>query len=130
MEHRNTHLDKQEGVSLTSVILVLIVVGLVAVVGIKVFPSWLEYRSIKDGIVRVKAEGGTVPEMQRAFDKFADINNVESVKGRDLIISKDGGEPEISFAYQKRIALTEKASLVIDYDGTTDPSGVVAASAD
>lgn len=130
MEHRSIHLGKQEGVSLTSVILVLIVVGLVAVVGIKVFPSWLEYRSIKDGIVRVKAEGGTVPEMQRAFDKFADINNVESVKGRDLIISKDGGEPEISFAYQKRIALTEKASLVIDYDGTTDPSGVVAASAD
>lgn len=130
MQHRNFNLGKQQGISLTSVILVLIVVGLVAVVGIKVFPSWLEYRSIKDGIVRVKAEGGTVTEMQRAFDKFADINNVESVKGRDLIISKDGGEPEISFAYQKRIALTEKASLVIDYDGTTDPSGVVAASAD
>ena len=130
MQHRNLNLGKQQGISLTSVILVLIVVGLVAVVGIKVFPSWLEYRSIKDGIVRVKAEGGTVTEMQRAFDKFADINNVESVKGRDLIISKDGGEPEISFAYQKRIALTEKASLVIDYDGTTDPSGVVAASAD
>ncbi|MDN4058261.1 DUF4845 domain-containing protein [Massilia sp. YIM B02769] len=130
MQDRKTYLGKQGGVSLTSLILVLIVVGLVAVIGIKVFPSWLEYRSIKDGIVRVKAEGGTVPEMQRAFDKFADINNVESVKGRDLIISKDGGEPEISFAYQKRIALTDKASLVIDYDGTTDPSGVVAASAD
>ena len=130
MQYCKINLGKQQGISLTSVILVLIVVGLVAVVGIKVFPSWLEYRSIKDGIVRVKAEGGTVPEMQRAFDKFADINNVESVKGRDLIISKGGGEPEISFAYQKRIALTEKASLVIDYDGTTDPSGVVAASAD
>jgi len=130
MQDRKTYPGKQAGISLTSLILVLIVVGLVAVVAIKVFPSWLEYRSIKDGIVRVKAEGGTVPEMQRAFDKFADINSIESVHGRDLIISKDGGEPEISFAYQKRIALTEKASLVIDYDGTTDPSGVVAASAD
>ena len=130
MQDRTTYPGKQTGISLTSLILVLIVVGLVAVVAIKVFPSWLEYRSIKDGIVRVKAEGGTVPEMQRAFDKFADINSIESVHGRDLIISKDGGEPEISFAYQKRIALTEKASLVIDYDGTTDPSGVVAASAD
>ncbi len=130
MQDRKTYPGKQAGISLTSLILVLIVVGLVAVVAIKVFPSWLEYRSIKDGIVRVKAEGGTVPEMQRASDKFADINSIESVHGRDLIISKDGGEPEISFAYQKRIALTEKASLVIDYDGTTDPSGVVAASAD
>jgi len=130
MQHRTHKPGRQAGISLTSLILVLIVVGLVAVVGIKVFPSWLEYRAIKDGIVRIKQEGGTAAEMQRAFDKFADINSVESVHGRDLIISKDGGEAEISFAYQKRIALTEKASLVIDYEGTTDPSGVVAASAD
>jgi len=130
MAEKQVTLDRQGGMSLTGLILGLVVVGLVAVLAIKVIPSWLEYRSIKDGIVRVKAEGGTVPEMQRAFDKFADINNVESVKGRDLIISKDGGEPEISFAYQKRIALTDSASIVIDYDGTTDPSGVVAASAD
>jgi len=120
----------QQGISLTGLIMGLIVIGIFALVGIKVIPSWLEYRSIQDGIVRIKQEGGTAAEMQRAFDKFADINNVESVRGRDLIISKDGGEAEISFAYQKRIALTDKASLVIDYDGTTDPSGVVTASAD
>ncbi|WP_313703921.1 DUF4845 domain-containing protein [Massilia sp.] len=116
--------------SLTGLILGLVVVGLAAVLAIKVIPSWLEYRSIKDGIGRVKEEGGSVAEMQKAFDRFADINNVTSLRGRDLIISKDGGEPEISFAYQKRIALTDNASIVIDYDGTTDPSGVVAASAD
>jgi len=129
-DSKGMNLGKQGGMSLTALILGLVVIGLFALLAIKIIPSWLEYRAIKDGIVRVKAEGGTVPEMQRAFDKFADINNVESVKGRDLIISKDGGEPEISFAYQKRITLTDKASLVIDYDGTTDPSGVVAASVD
>jgi len=129
-DRKQLTLDRQGGMSLTGLILGLIVVGLVAVLAIKVIPSWLEYRSIKDGIGRVKEEGGSVAEMQKAFDRFADINNVTSLRGRDLIISKDGGEPEISFAYQKRIALTDNASIVIDYDGTTDPSGVVAAGAD
>ena len=130
LDRKYLSLGRQGGMSLTGLILGLIVVGLVAVLAIKVIPSWLEYRSIKDGIGRVKEEGGSVAEMQKAFDRFADINNVTSLRGRDLIISKDGGEPEISFAYQKRIALTDNASIVIDYDGTTDPSGVVAAGAD
>lgn len=131
MQHRKyLTFGRQAGMSLTGLILGLVVVGLAAVLAIKVIPSWLEYRSIKDGIGRVKEEGGSVAEMQKAFDRFADINNVTSLRGRDLIISKDGGEPEISFAYQKRIALTDNASIVIDYDGTTDPSSVVAASAD
>jgi len=51
------------------------------------------------------------------------------VRGRDLVISRDGASPEISFAYEKRIPLTEHATLVIDYDGTTDASGVSAAKA-
>ena len=131
MQHRKQrNLDRQRGISLTGLILGLIVLGLAAVVAIKVIPSWLEYRSIKDGIARVKEEGGSVAEMQKAFDKFADINNVSSLRGRDLVITREGGEPEISFAYQKRIEFTDKASIVIDYDGTTDPSGVVAASAE
>ena len=128
MQDRNRiSLGRQGGMSLIGLILGLIVVGLIAVLAIKVIPAWLEYRTIKDGIVRVKEGGGSVVEMQKAFDRFADINNVTSLRGSDLIISKEGGEPEISFAYQKRIGLTEQASIVFEFDGTTDPSGVVAA---
>ena len=130
MRERTTFsLDRQRGVSLTGLILVLAVIGLFAVLGIKIVPSYLEYRSVKDGMARAKAAGGSVVEMRQTFDKFAEINNVEAVRGRDLVISRDGASPEISFAYEKRIPLTEKATLVIDYDGTTDASGVVAAKA-
>lgn len=128
-EHKEVLLDRQRGISLTGLIVVLMVLGLFAVLAIKIVPSWLEYRSVRDGIVRAKAAGGSVAEMQQTFDKFAEINNVEAVRGRDLVISRDGDSPEISFAYEKRIPLTDKATLVIDYDGTTDASGVVAATA-
>jgi hypothetical protein len=121
---------KQQGISLTGLILVLMVLGMFALLAIKIVPSYLEFRAVRDGIVRAKAAGGSIPEMRQAFDKFAEVNNVEAVRGRDLDISRDGANPEISFAYEKRIPLTGRATLVIDYDGTTDPSGVVAARAE
>lgn len=117
---------KQRGVSLSGLIAVLVVFGVLAVLGMKVLPSVIEFRAIKDGIATAKATNGSVREMQISFDKSADINGVTSIKGRDLIISKETGETEISFSYQKWIGLGGPVSLVIDYAGTTDPSGVVA----
>ena len=122
--------NKQQGMSLTGLILVLMVLGAFALLAIKIVPSYLEFRAVRDGMVRAQQAGGSVAEMRQAFDKFAEVNNVEAVRGRDLDISRDGANPEISFAYEKRIPLTGRATLVIDYDGTTDPSGVVAARAE
>ena len=117
---------KQRGVSLSGLIGVLIVFAAVAIFGMKVAPSVLEFRSIKDGIAAAKATNGSVREMQLSFDKNADINGVTSIKGRDLIISKENGVPEISFSYQKWISLGGPVSLVIDYEGTTNLNGDVA----
>jgi hypothetical protein len=121
---------KQGGMSLTGLSLVLMVLGVVALLAIKIVPSYLEFRAVRDGMARAKAAGGSVSEMRQAFDKSAEINNVEAIRGRDLVISNEGGSPQISFSYEKRIPLTGRTTLVIDYDGTTDPSGVVAAKAD
>ena len=122
--------SKQKGMSLTGLILVLMVLGVFALLAIKIVPSYLEFRAVRDGMVRAQQAGGSVAEMRQAFDKFAEVNNVEAVRGRDLVISRDDAGPTISFAYEKRIPLTGRATLVIDYDGTTDPSGVVAAKAE
>jgi type II secretory pathway pseudopilin PulG len=124
-KHSLTRLHAQRGVSLSGLIVVLAVLGVVGIFAMKVFPTFLEYRAIKNSIVAAKATNGTVREIQQSFDKNADINTITAIKGTDLIISKDTGETEISFAYEKRIPLAGNVSLVIDYAGTTDKSGVV-----
>jgi hypothetical protein len=120
----------QRGVSLTGLILMLALIGVVAVFAMKVFPTFVEYRAIKDGILAAKTTGGTVAEMRESFNKNADINRVDSISGKDLVISKETGETEISFAYEKRIPLAGNVSLVIDYAGTTARNGVVAPKSD
>ncbi|QJE01506.1 DUF4845 domain-containing protein [Massilia forsythiae] len=119
-------INAEAGVSLSGLIVVLVVLGALALLAIKVTPAYLEYRAIKGAIVQAKAAGGTVREIQAAFDRNAGINSVTSVSGRDLLISRENGTTEVGFAYEKRIPLAGNASLLLDFAGTTDPSGVVA----
>ncbi len=120
----------QAGVSLTGLIFVLAVLGFIAVFALKLLPTYFEYSAVKDAIVRAKEAGGTTREIQVAFDKNADMNNVTAIKGSDLTITREESGVQVSFAYEKRVPLAGKVSLVIDYAGTTDPSGVVAAKED
>jgi hypothetical protein len=119
--------NAERGVSLSGLIVVLAVLGVVAVFAMKIVPSYTEYRSIQDAIAKAKATGGSVAEMQRTFDKNAEVGYISAINGRDLEITRNGGEPEISFAYEKRFPLAGNVSLVIDYAGTTDKSGAAAA---
>jgi len=120
----------ESGVSLSGLIVVLFVLGALALVAMKVTPAVLEYRAVKNAIVQAKASGGSVREMQQAFDKNAGVNDITAISGRDLVISRDNGETEVSFAYEKRIPLASNVSLLLDFSGTTDKTGAVAAKAD
>jgi hypothetical protein len=122
----------ESGVSLSGLIVVLVVLGALALVAIKVTPAFLEYRAVKNAIVKAKADAGSgsVREIQQAFDRNAGVNDVSSISGRDLVITRDGGSTEISFAYEKKVPLTGSISLTFNFDGTTDPSGANAAKAD
>jgi hypothetical protein len=117
----------ERGVSLSGLIVVLALLGVTVVFGMKLIPAYLEYSTVKGAIVKAKEAGGTAREMQTAFDRNAGVNDVGAIRGRDLVITRDKGEPEISFAYEKRVPLAGNVSLLIDFAGTTDPSGVVAA---
>jgi hypothetical protein len=126
---KHYRINAEGGISLSGLIVVLVVLGAVALVAIKTAPALLEYRAVKQSIARAKASGGTVREIQQAFDKNADVNSIDAIQGRDLVINRDSGTPEISFRYEKRVPLAGNVSLLFDFAGTTDPTGVVAEAA-
>jgi hypothetical protein len=127
MVRKQHFLNAERGVSLSGLIVVLAVLGIVIVGAMKVLPAYAENRSIHEAIVKAKGAGSSVAEIQGSFQKSAEIQGFDAVRARDLVITRDNGEPEISYAYEKRIPLVSNVSLVIDFAGTTDKSGVVAA---
>jgi type II secretory pathway pseudopilin PulG len=126
---RQMKMGKEGGFSLSGLIVVLAVLGFLAVMAMKIFPAWIEYRAIKNAIVQAKAAGPGTREIQQAFARNADINDITAITGKDLMIDRDNGQAEVSFAYEKRIPMAGNVSLLIDFSGTTDPSGAVASKA-
>jgi len=119
--------NAERGISITGLIVTLALLGVVGVFASRLIPAYIEYNAIKAAIVQAKASGGNnVREIQAAFDRHAGINSVTAIAGRDLVISRDTGNIELSFAYEKRLPVAGNVSVVIDFAGTTDPSGVVA----
>lgn len=122
MKLRTINYYGQWGLSLSGFMFVVVIVALVAVFGMKVVPSIVEYSAIKKAIVKAKDAGTTPAEIKASFDKQATTGYIDSITGKDLEIKKGNRGFEVSVAYQKKIELFGPASLVIDYVASTENS--------
>lgn len=125
MKNTNFSFNRQHGISLIGLIFMLGVLALIAMLGIKVAPTVVEFMSIKKAIVSAQKSGTTPREIQTSFDKQAEIGYFDAVAGKDLSIVRNGDVMDVSFAYTKKIPLIGPASLLLEYTGTTAKSGVV-----
>lgn len=107
---------------MTGFLIVIVIVALLAVVGMKVVPTVVEYVAIKKAIVNAKNNASTVREIQVSFDKQRDAGYIESVQGSDLEITRTENGFEVSIEYQKQIPLAGPVSLLIDYAASTSNS--------
>lgn len=124
MELRSNAAYKQHGLSLTGFIFVIIVLALLAVVGMKVVPTVVEFQAVKKAIATAKATGTTAKEIQDSFEKQRTTAYIESVSGKDLEIVKTADGFDVAVAYEKRIPLVGPASLLIDYAASTSKTPI------
>jgi len=110
---------RQNGLSLVGFLFGVVIVALIAVLGMKVVPTAVEFSAVKKAIVNAKSAGTTVKEIQDSFEKQRETNYIESVTAKDLEITKTGDGWDVAVAYQRKIELFGPASLVIDYEATT-----------
>ncbi|WP_422959956.1 DUF4845 domain-containing protein [Undibacterium sp. Xuan67W] len=122
----NRKLTQQRGISLIGLILTLGVLVVIAMLGMKVVPTVVEYLSIKKAIVAAKQAGSTVRDIQISFDKQSAAGYFDAVSGKDLSIVKGTDGMDVSFAYTKKIPLFGPASLLLEYEGTTAKNGIPA----
>ena len=118
---RTTGFRKQQrGVSIMGLLTVLAIVIVLALFGMKVIPSILEYRTAKAAIQAVARSGVTnANDARRGFENRAAIDNVGSLTAKDLEITREGNQLVIAFAYRKEIPLFTGVALVIDYTAST-----------
>ncbi len=119
-------MKNQKGVSLSGLLVWGFIIAMVALVVIKVAPTAIEYYKIQKAIKSVAASAtasSTVPELRKAYAKYAEVEHVSDVRPEDLDIAKEGNQIVISFAYEKKIGLFGPVSLLIDYQASTSGRG-------
>ena len=117
--HRTASRSRQRGLSFFG----LIFVGLFAVaafaIGGQSIPIFLEYTSAKKAIEKAKFES-TVPGVRAAFDRAAAIDDITSIKGSDLEVTKRRDKVGVCFKYARVIALAGPAYLVYRFEAQTN----------
>jgi len=112
---------RQRGITLFGLLLWAIVIGMVALVALRVFPTVNEYLTIQRAVNKVANQGlTTVPEIRAAFERQKDIEySISSISAKDLKITKEDERLVIRFAYEKEIELMSPVYLLIKYEGSS-----------
>jgi len=97
----------------------VVVGGLLAVTGVitaQVIPTAIEYQAVAKAVNKA-SEGSTVAEVRSIFDKAAAIDNISSIAGKDIEVTKEGDKIVVKFAYQREIHLAGPGYLTLKYTG-------------
>ncbi len=110
---------RQRGVTLFGLMFWAILIGITALVVMRVLPTVNEYYTIQRAVDKIAKEGGTtVPEIRAAFEKQKQIEySITSIGAKDLQITKENEQVVVSFAYDKEIELMPPVYLLIKYEG-------------
>ncbi|HNJ82720.1 MAG TPA: DUF4845 domain-containing protein [Piscinibacter sp.] len=119
MTAKLTSSRRQRGVTLFGLMFWAILIGITALVVMRVLPTVNEYYTIQRAVDKIAKEGGTtVPEIRAAFEKQKQIEySISSIGAKDLQITKENEQVVVSFAYDKEIELMPPVYLLIKYEG-------------
>ena len=112
---------RQRGISLMGLIVVAIVGVIVAILLMKVIPTYIDNREIANILHQLVSDpdlqGATPQDIRNSFDKRALINDITVIDSSKLNIAQDpNGHLVISVKYHVKIPLAFNISLWIDFD--------------
>lgn len=108
--------ERQRGMTLIGMLLLLILIGFVAVIAMKVVPVYVQYYSIKSTIESVRKESVssmTTVDIQKTIQNRFDTGYVENVKAKDLKIRNVPAGKALDLVYQDERELFEGMGLFV-----------------
>ena len=113
---------KQSGISLMNLIVGLGVLGFLGVMAAKLLPSYVEYFAVKKMFAAMEQAGdlkGSVRDIRKSFERRNAIEDVKSVQGEDLEVTKEGGEAVVTATWSVRVPMVSNVSTCLDFTVTT-----------
>ncbi len=117
-------LQKQQGISLSSLLVWSVILILIAISGLRIAPAYIEYSTIQKNLTAIikdtNSQNMDLNQIRLSFNKRASIDNIKSISGQDIKINKENGRIVLSAEYTTKIPLIANLSLNIDFEAISD----------
>ena len=113
---------KQRGISLMGTIVILGALGFLGVTAAKLLPAYSEYWSVRKILTTMEQGGmitGSVRDIRFNYEKLNGIEDVKSMRGQDLEITKEGGETVITANWSVKVPIAGNLNACLDFYVTT-----------
>ena len=109
--------EKQRGITVIGMLLLIIVIAFVALIAMKVVPMYIQLFTVKSTIESIRKEPQltqmSTTDIHNAIQKRFDIGYVDNITARDLKIRNDGGGRVLDLVYQDERDLFYGLSVVL-----------------
>jgi hypothetical protein len=111
-------ISSQRGMTTTSALFTLFLVGFFLTVIFKLGPHYLDNRIIQGAIDQVgqsDINGKSNSQIRRKIADFFTINNIRDIDVRKVVITRDNNGTNISLDYEKRIEMFGNVDVVLKF---------------
>lgn len=112
--------NRQNGVSLSGLLVVVVVLVLLASLGFKVIPPYIENKTIQSQFEELSRDPdlktATLQDIRMAFIKRALVGNITAIKAEDIDIARDADGITLSASYSVKVPLAGNASLLLEFN--------------
>lgn len=113
----------QKGLSLSGFLMWAVLFIIVALIAFKVGPPYMEFLTIQSQLKAIanhpEGRNGVRRVVEDLFDRRSAIENISSVRAKDLQITKDGDRAVISAEYTVCVPLVLNIRVCMDYAPTS-----------
>jgi hypothetical protein len=111
--------NRQRGIGFGSLILIIAGLLFVAILGMKLVPTYLHNMQI-ERIFKVIAadpemQNATIKEIRASYTKRATMDYINDLAAEDVEVSKDGTKISLSASYSVKIPVAGNVSLIVDF---------------
>lgn len=94
-----------------------------ALLGFKLGPAYMENMTIQKHFATIAKDpnyaSGNRKEIENAFSNRAQIDRIEVISPKDIMVNKDGGGLTLSASYTTRIPLFYNINACLDFNPTS-----------
>jgi type II secretory pathway pseudopilin PulG len=112
-------MKKQSGVSIIGVLVIVALFSFFLTVMLRLVPSYLEGRSVRDmiqSVVDASTAAESLREINKKIQTTMTTNQVDAINPRDVKVYRDKGTIMIDARYEKRTKLFEGIDAVLMFD--------------